>query len=75
MAEADLAQVEAVLLYVSEARLRAERAVRELELSGAELPLVAALKDADTALAELHKRLLQGTYFAVPQSQLLLEQE
>ena len=72
MAEADLAQVEAVLLYVSEARLRAERAVRELELSGAELHLVAALKDADTALAELHKRLLQTTYFAIGDNQLSL---
>ncbi len=72
MAEADLAKIEAVLLYVSEARLRAERAFRELEESGAELHLVAALKDADAALADLHKRLLKGTYFAVGGNQLSL---
>lgn len=72
MAESDLTQVEAVLLYVSEARLRAERAARELEESGAELHLVAALKDADTALANLHKQLLQSTYFAVGGNQLTL---
>ena len=72
MSESDLAHVEAVLLYVSEARLRAQRAARELETSGGGLHLIAALRDADAALDELHRRLLQGTSFAVGDDQLSL---
>ncbi len=72
MNEAHFAEIEKVLLYVSEARERAERAARTIERDGAELHLIAALRDAEQELADLHRRLMQGTYFAIPERQLTL---
>lgn len=72
MAEQELAQVEAVLLYIAETRLRAQRAATDLETAGGGLHLVAALRDADAALETVHRRLLQGTYFSVGDDQLTL---
>ena len=47
-----------------EERVRRSRSVR--------LHLIVALRDAEQELAALHRRLMQGTYFAVPDKQLTL---
>jgi hypothetical protein len=66
MNEAHFAEVEKTLLYVSEARERAERAAKAIARDGAEVHLVDALEDAERELLAIHRRLLQTTYFAVP---------
>jgi hypothetical protein len=65
--EKHMSEVEKTLLYISEARERAERAYKALEEAGADLHLIRATRDAEQALAAEHKRLMQATYFAVPQ--------
>lgn len=72
MADEHLTEVERVLLYLSEARGRAERSAAALEEAGAELHVVAALRDTEAGLAELHRLLLQKAYFAVGGNQLFL---
>ena len=72
MNEAHFAEIEKPLLYISEARERAERATKALDKDGAEPHLVEALTAADAELADLHLRLLQATHFAVPKPQLTL---
>ncbi len=72
MNEAHFSEIEKTLLYISEARERAERAMRMLERDGAEGHLVEALRTSEAELTALHKRLLQQTYFAVPKEQLSL---
>ncbi len=72
MNEAHFREIEKVLLYVSEARRRAESVAEAIERDGAEAHLVAALRDAERELADLHRRLMQGTYWAVPKQQLTL---
>lgn len=72
MNEAHFAEIEKTLLYVSEARERAERAARTIESDGAEAHLVEALRETEAELARLHRRLMQATYFAVPKEQLTL---
>jgi hypothetical protein len=66
MNEAHFAEVEKTLLFVSEARQRAEKAAKVLAKDGAESHLVAALHEAERELELVHLRLMQGTYFAVP---------
>ncbi len=68
MSESHLSEIEKTLLYISEARQRAERAGGKLESAGAEPHLVAALEAAEQALADDHKKLMQRTFFAVPTS-------
>lgn len=72
MNEAHFLEIEKVLLYVSTARQRAEKVARQLEKDGAEPHLVEALREADSELLRLHRKLMQGTYFAVPDNQLSL---
>lgn len=72
MDEAHYHQIEATLLYVSEARERAGDAAGVLRKGDAEPHLVEALERAERELAELHRRLMQGTYFAVPDAQMSL---
>jgi hypothetical protein len=67
--EFQLAEVEKTLLYISEARARADRSRAALERDGAEEHVVQALADSAEALAAEHRRLLQRTYFAVPDDQ------
>ena len=57
---------EATLLYISDARERADRPARSLGKMGAETHLVVALRSSEAALADLHRKLMQQTYFAVP---------
>ena len=52
MNEAHFSEVEKVLLYISEARVRAERARLSLVKGGAEAHLVGALKEVKTHCAE-----------------------
>jgi hypothetical protein len=70
--EAHFAEVETTLLYISEARERAERSAKALAKAGADDHLVEALQEAEQELETLHRRLMQGTYFAVPKEQLTL---
>ena len=64
-----MSEVEKTLLYISEARERAERGCKALEEGGAELHLIRAMRDAEQALATEHQRLMQATYFAVPEDE------
>lgn len=72
MNEEHFKEIEKVLLYVSEARRKAEGVADGLERDSAEAHLVAALRDAEAELAELHRKLMQGTYWAVPKQQMSL---
>lgn len=72
MNEDHFREIERVLLYVSEARRRAESVAQGLGRNGAEPHLVSAVKDAEQELADVHRRLMQGTYWAVPKEQLSL---
>ncbi len=66
MNEAHFAEIEKTLLYVSEARERAEVAARTIGRDNGEAHLVEALERTQTELLALHRRLMQATYFAVP---------
>jgi hypothetical protein len=72
MTELQSSEVEKVLLHVSDARARARRAAEACVKDGAEPHIVEALVDAERQLAELHRKLSQGTYYAVPDQSLKL---
>jgi hypothetical protein len=65
-------EVDVVLLYIEEARRRAERAADELRAGGAEDFLVEAMEQIEGELSASAKKLIQGTFFAVPKEQLTL---
>jgi len=65
-------EIDAVLLYIEDARRRAERAAAELRAGGAEDFLVEALAQVQHDLSRAAKRLTQGTFFAAPEAQLTL---
>ena len=67
-----MSEVEKTLLFISEARKRAEKTARELRGDGAEPHLVEALLEAERALELVGRKLMQQTYFAVPKEQLSL---
>lgn len=67
MNEAHFKEIEKALLYISEARERAERAAKEIRKTSAEPHLVEALERAESELADVHRHLMHGTYFAVPE--------
>jgi hypothetical protein len=71
--EAHFAEIEKALLYISEARKRAERTAKELRRGGAKPHLVEALEKAERELEAVGRHLMQETYFAVPKEQLSLE--
>ena len=73
MNEAHFAEIEKALLYISEARERAERAARTIAKDGAEAHLVEALEETERELEALGRKLMQRTYFAVPDDQLTLK--
>ena len=75
MNEAHFAEIEKTLLYVSDARKRAEKAAKELKRDGADAHVVAALESAERELEALGRRPMQQTYFAVPKDQLELVSE
>jgi hypothetical protein len=65
-------QVDVVLLYIEEARRRSEKAAAELRAAGAEDFLIEALEQSQETLSQTAKKLIQGTFFAVPDAQLTL---
>jgi hypothetical protein len=65
MNESHFSEIEKVLLYVSDARQRADRAAKTIAKSGAEPHLVVALERASESLGELRSTLMKSTYFAV----------
>jgi hypothetical protein len=70
MDEQHFAEIDVAMLYIEEARSRAERAVEALRKSGADDHLVKALVKAEDELGEIARRLRQGTLYAVPKEQL-----
>lgn len=73
MVEAHFAEIEKTLLFISEARQRAEKTVRELKRVDAPGHLIAAVLDAERALDDVARRLTQETYFAIPSEQLAID--
>lgn len=73
MNEAHFAEIERTLLFISEARKRADKASRELRGDGAHAHLVVALEEAEKDLEAVGRHLMQATYFAVPNGQLSIE--
>lgn len=69
MDERHFAEIDAAMLYIEEARARAERAAKALRDEGAEPHLIDALEDAQEQLSEVARGLRQGTLFAVPSGQ------
>ncbi len=72
MNEAHFAEIEKTLLYISEARIRAERAAKLIAKDGADAHLVEALREAECELERVGRLLMQQTYFAVPKEQLTI---
>jgi hypothetical protein len=70
--EKHFAEIDVVMLYVEEARKRAERAAAELRREGADAHLVEALERGEEELSDIARRLRQGTLFAVPKEQLTI---
>jgi len=70
--EKQYGEVDVVLLYIEDARRRAERAAAELRESGAEDFLIESLEQAQQELSATAKKLIQSTFFAVPKAQLTL---
>ncbi len=65
-------QIDVAMLYIEEARSRAERAVEALRKLGADDHLVEAMERAERELSDVARRLRQGTLFAIPKEQLTL---
>jgi hypothetical protein len=72
MTEQQSSEVEKVLLHISDARSRARRAAEACTSDGADDHIVVALREAERQLADLHRTLAQGTYYAVPDESLKL---
>jgi hypothetical protein len=72
MTERHSSEIEKVLLHLSDARMRARRAAETVEKDGADEHIVAALRDTEQQLGELHRKLSQSTYYAVPDASLKL---
>jgi hypothetical protein len=72
MNEAHSSEVEKVLLFISDARARARRAADQVRADGADASVVQALEQAERALGDTHRRLAQGTYYAVPDEKIRL---
>jgi hypothetical protein len=70
--EPHFAEIDVTMLYIEEARARAERAVVILRSAGAETHLIEALEQSQQELSLTAKRLRQGTFFAVPSAQTTL---
>jgi hypothetical protein len=54
------------MLYIEEARARAELAVASLRAAGIEAHLIEALERTQDELRGMHRELMQSTLFAVP---------
>jgi hypothetical protein len=69
--ETHFAEIEVAMLYIEEARERAERAAKAVRAEGADAHFE-ALERPTIELSDVARRLRQGTYFAVPKEQLNL---
>lgn len=65
MNEAHFSEIEKVLLYITDARERTAKAAHEIARTGAEPHLVASLEETERSLRDMHRKLMQSTYFAV----------
>lgn len=72
MTERQSSEVERVLLHISDARTRARKATEVVAKDGADAHIIEALQDTERQLAELHRKLSQGTYYATPDSSMRL---
>lgn len=70
--EKHFAEIDVAMLYIEEARERAERAAVALKAGGADAHLIEALERSENELSDVARRLRQGTLFAVPKDQLSL---
>jgi hypothetical protein len=70
--EKHFAEIDVAMLYIEEARKRAEKAARALRADGADAHLVEALERSEEELSAVARRLRQGTFFAAPKEQLTL---
>jgi hypothetical protein len=62
-------RIESTMLYLEEARARAERAAKEMREIGAEAHLIAATEGLQDDLGDLARRYRHRTFFAGPQAQ------
>lgn len=65
--EAHSSEIEKVLLFISDAQERARRAGDCLRQEGADPHLIAALREAQGQLGDVHRRLMQQTFYAIPE--------
>lgn len=72
MDEEHFSEIDAAMLYIEEARARAERGAAALRKAGAERHLIEALERTQKQLEDAHRTLMQGTLFAVPSAQTSL---
>jgi len=72
MTEPESKEVEKVLLHLADVRARTRKAAEALEKAGAAAHVTATVQETERQLAELHRRLSQGTYYAVPDDGLRL---
>lgn len=67
--ERHLGEIEIVLLDISEAKQRAARTRDKLSRDGAPEKMLSALALAEQGLDEERRRLMQATYYSVPDDQ------
>jgi hypothetical protein len=72
MDERHFAEIDAAMMYIEEARARAERAAATLRAEGADAHLIDAVDEAREQLSDVARVLRQGTLFAVPSGQISL---
>jgi len=70
--EAHYLEIDAVMLFVEEARARAERAAEKMRKEGAEQHLIEAVDQVQADLSDDARRFRQSTLFAVPTAQTSL---
>lgn len=70
--EQHFAEIDVTMMYIEEARARAERAAATLRGNAADEHLIEALERTQAELSDVGRRLRQGTLFAVPKEQLTL---
>ena len=71
MNQGPLEEIDRTLLFISEARERAERAARSIKREDPEPHLVKALEEADRRLLAVHTELMRAAYFPASSEQQL----
>ncbi len=65
-------EVDAALLFLDSSTRRLDKAIAKLRAEDAEGHLIEALERARDEVVDTRRRLMQGTLFAVPKTQLTL---